>query len=38
MIFYIAISVVFIGLSALYGVIAIAKAIESFNNLMEGDM
>lgn len=37
MIFCIASVVVFIGVSALYGVLTIAKAIECFNDLMEGD-
>lgn len=37
MILYIAVAVVVIGLSALAGVLAIAKATESFNKLTEGD-
>lgn len=37
MILYVAIAVVVIGVSALAGVLAIAKATESFNKLTEGD-
>ena len=37
MILYIAVAVVVIGLSALAGVLAIAKATDSFNKLTEGD-
>lgn len=37
MILYITVAVVVIGLGALAGVLAIAKAKDSFNNLTEGD-
>ena len=34
---YVAVAVVVVGLSALAGVLAIAKATDSFNKLTEGD-
>ena len=37
MILYIAVAVVVVGLSALAGVLAIAKATDSFNKMAEGD-
>lgn len=37
MILYVALAVVIIGVAFLSGVLAIAKATDSFNNLMEGD-
>lgn len=37
MILYIAVAVVVIGLSALAGVLAIAKTTDSFNKMTEGD-
>jgi hypothetical protein len=37
MILYIVVAVVVIGLSALAGVLATAKATESFNKMTEGD-
>lgn len=37
MILYIAVAVVVVGLGALAGVLAIAKATDSFNKMTEGD-